>query len=101
MIVTGMSSRNKYLDHEQRKQATVLHRCIEQARELVRAKPISAGKLKSELASFMAKRSLARLDYLEVFDPETLMPMKTVSRGTHLALAVFFGKTRLIDNDRL
>ena len=44
---------------------------------------------------------LTRLDYVEFFDPETLQPVAQVKHGTHMALAVFFGKTRLIDNGRL
>ena len=44
---------------------------------------------------------LAKLDYIEFFDPTTLEPVKRVSRGTHMALAVIIGKTRLIDNGRL
>jgi pantoate--beta-alanine ligase len=44
---------------------------------------------------------LAKLDYIEFFHPTTLEPAKRVGRGTHLALAVFLGKTRLIDNGRL
>ena len=47
------------------------------------------------------KQRLAKLDYIEFFDPTTLEPAKRVSRGTHIALAVFIGKTRLIDNGRL
>jgi pantothenate synthetase len=41
------------------------------------------------------------LDYVEFFDPDTLVPARIVSRGMHMALAVFFGRTRLIDNGRL
>jgi pantoate--beta-alanine ligase len=41
------------------------------------------------------------LDYVEFFEPDTLVPVAKVTRGTHLALAVFVGKTRLIDNGRL
>ena len=44
---------------------------------------------------------LARLDYVEFFDPETLQPVRLAGRGTHMALAVYFGGTRLIDNARL
>jgi len=44
---------------------------------------------------------VARLDYVEFFDPETLRPVKKVWRDTHMALAVFVGKTRLIDNGQL
>ena len=43
----------------------------------------------------------ARLDYVEFFEPDTLSPVSKVKRGTHMALAVFVGKTRLIDNARL
>jgi pantoate--beta-alanine ligase len=43
----------------------------------------------------------ARLDYVEFFDPDTLVPVPSVTRGTQMALAVFIGKTRLIDNARL
>lgn len=97
----AMSSRNKYLDPEQRKQATILYRTLQRARSLVSGKSISTAKLKSDLAKFIAKENLARLDYVEVFDPETLVPVKQAKRGAHMALAVFFGKTRLIDNGRL
>jgi pantoate--beta-alanine ligase len=97
----AMSSRNKYLDAGQRKQATILFRAIKRAQSIVREKEISAAKLKSDLTKFVANENLAQLDYVEVFDSETLAPLKQVSRGAHMALAVFFGKTRLIDNARL
>lgn len=95
------SSRNKYLDAEQRAQATVLHRALHHAQALVKQKSISAARLKADLKKFIATASLARLDYVEFFNPETLEPMGQVKRGAHMALAVFFGKTRLIDNGRL
>ena len=97
----AMSSRNKYLDAVQRRQATILYRTIGRARSLVRKERISSSKLKVDLAKFIATENLARLDYLEVFDPETLAPAKRATRGAHIALAVFFGKTRLIDNAKL
>ena len=56
------------------------------------------GKSQKEVKKLIAGRSEARLDYVEFFDPETLQPIKHTHRGTHMALAVFFGKTRLIDN---
>ncbi len=52
-------------------------------------------------AEFLTAAPLARLDYVEFFDPETLAPVRQAAPGTHLALAVFFGRTRLIDNARL
>lgn len=97
----AMSSRNKYLDAEQRAQATVLHRALQRARARVGRTPISAMRLKVEVARLIATAPQARLDYVEFFDPETLTPVATVSRGAHLALAVFIGNTRLIDNARL
>jgi pantoate--beta-alanine ligase len=97
----ALSSRNKYLDTAQRAQATILHRAIQRARAAVSRQPQRAVKLKTDLKQFIATAPLARLDYVEVFDPATLSPVNRASRGTHLALAVFFGKTRLIDNGRL
>jgi pantoate--beta-alanine ligase len=98
----AMSSRNKYLGPEERAQATVLHRAIERARALAKIGTYSSAKLKTALARFIATEApLGKLDYVEVFDPETLQPASQAKPGTHLALAVFFGKTRLIDNGRL
>jgi pantoate--beta-alanine ligase len=97
----AMSSRNKYLDAEQRQQATILSLAIQQARIQVGKLPVPAQRLRADLARLIATAPQARLDYVEFFDPETLRPVARVSHGTHMALAVFVGKTRLIDNGRL
>jgi len=97
----AMSSRNRYLNPEQRAQATILCRAIRRARAAVKGKAVSATKLKADLQMYIASAPLGRLDYAEFFDPETLQPVTKVERGSHLALAVYFGKTRLIDNGRL
>jgi pantoate--beta-alanine ligase len=97
----ALSSRNKYLDAEQRQHALVLNRAIQQAQARVGKTPVSAARLRADLAKLIASAPQARLDYVEFFDPETLTPLATVTRGTHMALAVFIGKTRLIDNGRL
>ena len=96
----AMSSRNKYLSAEERAQATILWRALKLAKEVVLGSrtPNYADVLKSELAAFIATQPAARLDYLEFFDSETLEPTTAVTRGAHLALAVFIGRTRLIDN---
>jgi pantoate--beta-alanine ligase len=96
----AMSSRNKHLVGDQRGQATVLWRALRQARDVVRnsAKPVPAARLRRELKTLIERQPHARLDYVEFFDPETLVPTRVVSPGVHLALAVFIGKTRLIDN---
>ncbi|MDW7979976.1 MAG: pantoate--beta-alanine ligase [Verrucomicrobiales bacterium] len=97
----AMSSRNTYLDPAERAAATVLFRAIQRARAAVRARPVSAVKLKRDLEQFIRAEPLAKLDYIEFFDSTTLQPVETVTRGTHIALAVFIGRTRLIDNARL
>lgn len=97
----AMSSRNKYLDEEQRQQATVLARAIKLARASVGKTTLPASKLKQMVQKFVAREPLARLDYVEFFDADSFEPASKVQRGTHMALAVFFGKTRLIDNGRL
>ena len=97
----AMSSRNKFLDAEQRAQAVILFHALQAAKAAVAAKPISAARLKKDLREFFTAAPLARLDYVEFFDPETLEPVRRVVRGTHLALAAAFGRTRLLDNARL
>jgi len=99
----AMSSRNKYLVGDLRSQAVVLSRSIAHIRKTVStsAQPVAAARLKAAVAKIISSAPAARLDYVEFFDPETLLPQKLVKRGTHMALAVFVGKTRLIDNGRL
>lgn len=99
----AMSSRNKYLQGDLRAQAVVLWHALNKVRAVVRGKPggIPAERLKSELKRFIEREPAARVDYVEFFDPATLAPAAKVTRGTHMALAVFIGKTRLIDNARL
>jgi pantoate--beta-alanine ligase len=95
----AMSSRNKYLNSDERTQAVALWHAIEHARAAVKAAgAISAARLKARLKRHIEQQSSARVDYIEFFLPETLRPVRTVTRGTHIALAVFLGRTRLIDN---
>ena len=94
----AMSSRNKYLDPEQRAQAVVLFHSLQAVKAAVKHKSVSAARLKADLKEFITAAPLARLDYVEFFHPQTLQPVQKVKPGTHMALAVFFGKTRLIDN---
>jgi pantoate--beta-alanine ligase len=98
----AMSSRNKYLVGDLRQQATILWRAIQTARAIVeKAKSISATKLKADLKKLIKSEPDARLDYIEFFEPETLSPVSKVKCGTQMALAVFVGRTRLIDNAKL
>jgi pantoate--beta-alanine ligase len=99
----AMSSRNKYLEGTLRAQAVVLWRAIQRVRVAVRtrSRAVSAQRLKTDLKAFIEREPAARLDYVEFFNPRTLLPTLTVTSGTHMALAVFIGRTRLIDNARL
>src|SRR5439155_17961136 len=99
----ALSSRNKCLSAEDRAQAVALWQAIQLARQAVRTseEDIPASRLKAELRWLIETRPSARVDYIEFLDPETLQPTANVQRGAQIALAVFVGKTRLIDNGRL
>jgi pantoate--beta-alanine ligase len=92
------SSRNQYLNIEERKQAPVLHRALLAAAD---AGNKSAREIVDLVSKVIDEAPLARIDYVEVADSETLQPLETVRPNSLLALAVSFGKTRLIDNIRL
>jgi pantoate--beta-alanine ligase len=99
----AMSSRNRYLSSAQHRQAEVLWSAIQRATEAVAAGPVPAARLQEELRALIATqpRSKAKVDYIEFFDPQTLEPVNNVKKGTQMALAVFIGATRLIDNATL
>lgn len=99
----AMSSRNKYLEGSLRQEALVLWKSLQAAKEKVRTteSEVPAKKLKMITERIIRTAPQARLDYVEFFDPETLQPTTKVTRGGHMALAVFVGQTRLIDNSRL
>jgi pantoate--beta-alanine ligase len=92
------SSRNQYLSLEERKQATVLHKAL---RAAANAGNKSAREIVDLVSKVIGEAPLARIDYVEVVDTETLQQVETINPNSLLALAVFFGKTRLIDNIRL
>ena len=99
----AMSSRNKYLEGDLRKQALSLWQAIQAAKGTVKtsSQPIDAAWLKDHLRKFIEQQPQAKVDYIEFSDSKSLQPVQLVSRGTHMALAVFVGKTRLIDNAQL
>jgi len=92
------SSRNQYLNVEERKQATVLYKALLAAAD---ADKKSARDLIALARKVINEAPLARIDYVELVDSETFQPVETSRPNSLLALAVFFGKTRLIDNIRL
>ena len=92
------SSRNQYLNPEERKQATVLHKALQAAKN---AGKKSANDVVALVQRVINEADLARIDYVELVDGETLKPVDVARANSVLLLAVFFGKTRLIDNMRL
>lgn len=94
----ALSSRNVYLTPEERAQAPVLRHALLTGETAFRAGEKRAPALRKILLRSLAAAPLARVDYAEIADSATLQPAKTAGRGTVMALAVFFGRTRLIDN---
>jgi pantoate--beta-alanine ligase len=92
------SSRNQYLSAEERKQATVLRRALLAAAECAKAGEKSARVIVDPARTTIGGAPLARIDYVDLVDAENLQPIEVVRPNSLLALAVFFGKTRLIDN---
>ena len=98
----AMSSRNKYLNAAERAQAVVLHQSLAAARKLVEEKgPVPAKQLRQAMEKVFKQAPLAKLQYIEVFDPDTLERVKTAQAGCQVALAAHLGATRLIDNATL
>jgi pantoate--beta-alanine ligase len=94
----AMSSRNTYLSPEQRTAALCLSRSLGQARALFAAGQRNATALIASVQQQITAEPLARVDYIKICDTETLEDIETISRESVMALAVYFGKARLIDN---
>jgi len=97
----ALSSRNKYLSAEERRQAPILFLALQTAQAAVSQGPVPRGKLRKKIHRLIASQPAARMDYVEFFDPGTLEPSALVKPGARMALAVWLGKTRLIDNAEL
>lgn len=105
------SSRNSYLNDEERQAAAVLYRSIEKAKELATAgasgtseasaadpHSIAAADLLKTMTDVVSSEPMARIDYIEAVDGHTLMPKEYLAPGDLVAMAVYIGDTRLIDN---
>ena len=94
----ALSSRNVYLNPDERQAATVLYRALEAAKgELARGLR-DALQLKDVVQRTLSKETLANVDYAEILDAQSLQPVLRMNKACYVLLAVFFGKTRLIDN---
>ena len=94
----ALSSRNAYLNAEERKSATVLHRALDAARSELAAGVRDALQLQAVLLHALRAERLATVDYAEIVDAESFQPLTRINKPCYVLLAVFVGKTRLIDN---
>jgi pantoate--beta-alanine ligase len=95
----AMSSRNEYLNPDERRAATVLYQALSDARAAFEAGERNAARLIEMVRGRIAKESMARLDYVSLNDAVTLDKLERIDdQPALLSLACFFGKTRLIDN---
>ncbi|MFZ8843443.1 pantoate--beta-alanine ligase [Thermoflexus sp.] len=94
----AMSSRNTYLNPEERRAATVLFRALQAAKARYEAGERDAERLREAMREVIRAEPLARIDYVSVAHPETLQELERVEGPALLSLAVYIGTTRLIDN---
>jgi pantoate--beta-alanine ligase len=95
------SSRNRYLSAAEREQAGVLQRALQEARTMATRGERSAPAIAAAAREVIATSPLARIDYLDVVNSKTLQPVAAIGGDSLIAVAAFFGQTRLIDNLRL
>ncbi|MDO8627893.1 MAG: pantoate--beta-alanine ligase [Candidatus Diapherotrites archaeon] len=96
----AMSSRNVYLNTDERKQASVLYKSLQEAKKLSE-KEKNSEKIKAQILGQISGQSLAKTDYVEIVNAKTLEKVGKISGNEVICLAVWFGKTRLIDNLQL
>lgn len=92
------SSRNTYLNEEERKAALVLSQSIFLGQKMVKEGETDAAKIKAAMTEKIQSEPLARIDYVEIVDGLSMQPVDTVKSPILAAIAVYIGKTRLIDN---
>ncbi len=94
----AMSSRNTYLNPEERKQAVVLYQALTLAQKLWAEGEKDAQTIRQQMTALIQKQPLAEIDYISIADAETLDELDRVKSPTLVSMAVRIGKTRLIDN---
>jgi pantoate--beta-alanine ligase len=93
-----MSSRNVYLNPEQRKSAPVLYKSLLLAKRLYAEGKKDTEKIRGEMAALIRKEPLANIEYISIANPATLEELQTIKKTALVSLAVKYGNTRLIDN---
>ena len=94
----AMSSRNAYLNQEERVRALVLQRSLQQVQQEFQAGERNAAQLISAAKEVFAREPQVKLNYFEIVEPDTLDPVESISQETLVAVAAYVGPTRLIDN---
>ena len=94
----ALSSRNVYLSPQEREQAPLLYQSLLKAKEHIEKGERDAGRIRKVVEDVLKKATLARVDYIEIVDTRDLKPLQTLQGEVLIALAVYFGNTRLIDN---
>ena len=94
----AVSSRNGYLDPEQRKVAPLLYRALQEAEKQIRSGEQDAAKIRAAALRVLGQAPVVRVEYLEVVDPDEMQPVSSVTPPVHVAGAAWLGATRLIDN---
>lgn len=94
----AMSSRNSYLNKEERKAALVLYRALKHGEALIGKDIHDVSHIKKEMEARIKPEPLAKIEYIEIVDPQSLEKIKTVKTPSAICIAVKIGKTRLIDN---
>ena len=94
----ALSSRNKYLSRAEYEKALSLNKALRLGRELFRKGERSSGKIVNEMTKLIRKEKGVKIDYLKIVDSKSFKKMKSAEKNSRIVLAVFVGKTRLIDN---
>jgi pantoate--beta-alanine ligase len=94
----AMSSRNVYLNPEERQATVVLWKSMNLAQKLWQKGERDAGKMRNEMVALIKNEPLARIEYVSIADPHTLEELPQIKGPALISMAVYFGKTRLIDN---
>lgn len=97
----AMSSRNTYLSEEERKAALILHKSLMLGKEMAGRGERDAAKIKAAIIQNIETEPLARVDYVEIVNPDTMENIGQMEGNALIAMAVYIGKTRLIDNQRV
>ncbi|WP_075720775.1 pantoate--beta-alanine ligase [Roseburia sp. 499] len=94
----ALSSRNTYLNAEERKAALILNKSLTIGKEMIEAGEKDVEKVREAITKSLQTEPLAKIDYVEIVNSENMEPMEQINSSVLVAIAVYIGKTRLIDN---